>query len=172
MINRLTLAVTIALLSVHAIAENTSEVQTVIGPRNLDLYYGAEALKDGNGDEGVRLTLQGLKTAQGAREVQMAHANLCVGYLLRNQPLTALQHCNWVLERDDRHWRSYSNRALVYLRLDRFEDAQADISKGEELNPNSKSIKEVKGLYLDEVEPVSERILIDERRQEPDAAAR
>ena len=42
-----------------------------------------------------------------------------------------------------------------------------DIIRGQELRPNSETLKEVKGLYLDEVEPVDEKITIDDRRNEP-----
>jgi tetratricopeptide (TPR) repeat protein len=84
-----------------------------------------------------------------------------------NQLETALEHCNWVLERDPYHWRSYNNRALVYLRLERFEESEADIRSGQELNPRSEKLKEVKGIYLDTVEPVEERITIDDRRKKP-----
>jgi hypothetical protein len=83
------------------------------------------------------------------------------------QAETALVHCDWVLERDEFHWRTYNNRALVYLTLDRYEESEMDIIRGQELRPNSETLKEVKGLYLDEVEPVDEKITIDDRRNEP-----
>jgi len=86
---------------------------------------------------------------------------------LLGQAETALEHCDWVLERDPNHWRTYNNRAIVYLRLERFEESEADIRKGQELNPRSEKLKEVKGMYLDKVEPVDEKITIDDRRNQP-----
>jgi len=121
----------------------------------------------GNPEEGVSLTLRGLEVAHGLREKKIAHANLCAGFLLLGQAETALVHCDWVLERDPNHWRSYNNRALVYLRLQRFDESEADIRKGQELNPRSEKLKEVKGMYLDEVQPVDEEITIDDRRNKP-----
>lgn len=140
------------------------EAKTVLGPSNIYLYDGANALMAGHGEEGVRLTSQGLETAQGARERKAGHANLCAGFLMINQPEEALVHCNWVLERDSLHWRTYNNRALVYMRLKRFDESEEDIRKGQELRPNSKTLKIVKGMYLDETEPVTPKIEIDERR--------
>ena len=138
--------------------------KTVLGPRNIYLYDGANTLMSGDGEEGVRLTLLGLKSAHGQRERTAAHANLCAGFLMLEQYETALVHCDWVLERHKNHWRSYNNRALVYLFLEKYEESEADIRRGQELNPRSESLKEVRGMYLDEVAPVTEEILIDERR--------
>jgi tetratricopeptide (TPR) repeat protein len=162
----LLLAMTVV-AAVQAYADESAESKTVIGPRNVYLYDGAKALLASDAIDGVPLTLKGLQLAHGQREQKIAHSNLCAGFLMLNQPETALEHCDWVLERDPNHWRSYNNRALVYLKLERFEESQADIRKGQELNPGSEKLKEVKGIYLDTVEPVDEKIIIDERRKQP-----
>lgn len=155
-------------VSLPALAE---EPKTVLGPRNIYLHDGANALIAGDGEEGVRLTLRGLELAHGQREEKTGHANLCAGYLMVNQPEKALPHCDWVLQRDAWHWRTYNNRALVYLRLGRFDESEEDIRKGQTLRPNSKTLKIVKGMYLDETQPVTPHVEIDERRsasQTPD----
>jgi len=164
--NLILLAITI-FAAVQVYADDEAESKTVIGPRNIYLYDGANALMAGNAKDGVPLTLKGLEFAHGPREKKIAHSNLCAGFLLLGQAETALEHCNWVLERDPDHWRTYNNRAIVYLRLERFEDSAADISRGQELNPRSEKLREVKGMYLDEVEPVDEEITIDDRRKQP-----
>jgi len=151
----------------QAYAEEDAGSKTVIGPTNIYLYDGANALLANDAIEGVPLTLKGLEFAHGFREEKVAHANLCAGFMMLNQPETALEHCNWVLERDPYHWRSYNNRALVYLSLERFEESEADIKRGQELNPRSEKLKEVKGMYLDTVEPVDQKITIDDRRKKP-----
>ena len=163
---RMALAVLLLAAAGPALPE---ESKTVLGPSNIYLYDGANALRAGDGAEGVRLTLLGLSSAQGMREEKIAHANLCAGYLLVDQPEKALQHCNWVLDRDDAHWRTYNNRALVYLHLERFEESEADIRRGQELRPKSTNLKIVKGMLLDETNPVTTRIEADDRR---DAAER
>jgi tetratricopeptide (TPR) repeat protein len=160
----------LAAAQVHADIEPKSK--TVIGPSNIYLYDGATALQAGDAVKGVPLTLKGLEMAQGRREEKIGHANLCAGFLLLGQPKTALVHCDWVLERDPYHWRTYNNRAIAYLRLERFEESEADIKKGQELNPRSEKLKQVKGMYLDEVRPVDEKITIDDRRNEPQSPVR
>lgn len=156
----------ILLASMQALA--IEEAKTILGPRNLHLYDGAQALMAGDGEEGVRLTLLGLEAAQGAREIKAAHGNLCAGYVMIDQPEQALEYCDWVLERDPRHWKSYNNRALAYMKLGRMEEAEADIRKGQEINPNSRTLKIVMGMYRDKTEPVMPHIEIDERRDPPD----
>jgi len=153
--------------TVQVFADEIAESKTVIGPRNVYLQDGAERLLANDAVEGVALTQKGLGLAHGFREIKVAHSNLCAGYVMLNQPETALVHCNWVLERYPTHWRSYNNRALVYLKLERFDESEADIKKGQELNPRSEKLKEVKGIYLDTVEPVDEKIIIDDRRKRP-----
>ncbi len=138
--------------------------RTIIGPRNPPLAEGAEALNAGDAEEGVRLSLRGLEMAQGNRERKSAHSNLCAGYLLMDKPLTALGHCDAAIAIDPDFWRAYNNRALVYLRLDRFEESEADIAKGQALRPSSVKLKETRGLLLDETDPVVESIEVDERR--------
>ena len=161
-------ALLLMVLTSSAVAD---AVKTVIGPSNLFLADGAQALLLNRGEEGVELTLQGLKTANGSAEFKMAHSNLCAGYLLIDKPLDALRHCNEVLAKDPNHWRTYNNRALVYMRLERYDDADADIRKGQSLRPGSKKLKIVKGMYLDETQPVRETIELDERRETADTAA-
>jgi len=151
-------------LLASAPASSNEEAKTVIGPENIFLADGADALIAGNGEEGVRLTLIGLKRADGARQEKIGHSNLCAGYLLLNQLEVALEHCNWVLELDPMHWRTYNNRALVYMRLERFDEAEEDIQKGQTIRPGSRNLKSVKGMYLDETQPVTPNIEVDERR--------
>ena len=147
-------------------AQDTAK--TVIGPRNVYLADGADALLAGDGEQGVRLTLLGLDFAHGARETKFAHSNLCAGYVMLEKPTTALEHCNWVIERDPNYWRAYNNRAIAYLQLGRYEESEADIATGQALQPGSRKLKTVKGMLLDETHPVTEQVEIDERRSSMD----
>lgn len=141
---------------------------TVIGVRNPALADGAAALKNRDAERGVELTLLGLEKAQGRRERNVALANLCAGYLLLDQLETALGYCDQALEGNDRNWRGYSNRALVYMRMGRFDEAAADVESGQALAPNASSLKAVKGMLLDETQPVTPTIVIDDRRDPDD----
>jgi tetratricopeptide (TPR) repeat protein len=155
------------LLAAPAQAQGTQSgatAKTVVGPANADLADGAAALRAGDAEEGVRLTRRGLAAAGSRRDRVAGYSNLCAGLLMLERFEEALQACNRALELDDSHWRSYSNRALVYLKQQRYPEAERDISKGEELNPNARTLKIIRGMYRDAVDPVSPSIIIDDRR--------
>ena len=76
----------------------------------------------------------------------------------------SLGYCDAAIEVNNRNWRAYNNRALVYMELDRYEEAEADVIRGQQLAPSAKSLKVVKGMLLDETHPVSPNIIIDDRR--------
>ena len=149
------------------IAAASEDSRTVIGPSNQNLYDGANALIAGDAEEGVRLTLLGLNMATSDRERHIAFANLCAGYILLDQLDTALDYCNRVLAKNDRHWRGYNNRALIYIKQKRYLEAEQDILKVQELNPNARTLKSVRAMLLDETDPVSPNIVIDDRRYPP-----
>lgn len=150
-------------------AERTSDGPvTVIGPRNPDLKYGAEALLAGEAERGVELTLKGLEVAHGAREEEAALSNLCAGYIMLQKYGEALKYCDLLLARNDRNWRGYNNRAIVYINTEQYEKAHADLSKGEEINPNARTLRIARAMYLDAVEPVSAEVEIDDRQRAPD----
>lgn len=161
----------LALLGIVAVAPATgqedSEPRTVIGPSNIDLADGATALRSGNAEDGVRLTRSGLRSAANNRERVAGYSNLCAGLVMLDQLDEALDACNQALIINDQHWRSYSNRALIYVKLKRFADAERDIADGEAINPNARTLKIVKAMLLDETDPVAPSITIDDRRQVP-----
>lgn len=145
------------------------ESRTVIGPANLPLRDGAEALLMGDAEEGVRLTLQGLAQAGGMKERHTAWSNLCAGYVMLGDLQTGLDFCDRVIAETDRNWRAYSNRALIYVRMQRFDDADADLESAEAISPNARTVKAVRAMWRDAVEPVAPSVVIDDRRQQPDA---
>lgn len=149
-------------------AEPDSTSRTVVGPRNPDLTNGAHALLAGDIEEGVRLTESGLKLALGRRERRAGLQNLCAGYVLLKQYDKALDICNTAVAENENSWRAYNNRALLFVRLKRYEDAETDLAKGELLAPDRAKLKEVRGMLLDETSPVSPSIVIDDRRSTGD----
>lgn len=155
----------LCLIAGNALAQ---ENKTVLGATNPALQDGANALKAGDAQEGVRLTLLGLQQASSSRERQTAKSNLCAGYALLEQYAEALSYCDEVLAVNDKYWRAHSNRALVYIKLQRFPEAEQDLLKGEAIKPNSRTLQAVRKMYLDATNPVSPNIIIDDRRRRTD----
>lgn len=141
----------------------TNSVMT-IGQRNPALYDGAQALLAGNDEQGVMLTLEGLKLAQGAREEEAALSNLCAGYIRLRQLDTAMKYCDTLLERNPNHWRGYNNRAVIYLELKEYEKADQDLKRAESLNPEARTVKVARAIYMDAVYPVAPAVEIDDRQ--------
>lgn len=155
----------VACLCVAPAAALAQASKTVLGPTNPDLYYGAEALLAGDGEEGVRLTLLGVKRAGNARDRRTGLSNLCAGYIMLEQYDTALSYCDEVIAENDAYWRALSNRALAYLKLGRLEEAERDLDLAEAISPSSRTVKIVRSMLLDATDPVAPLIVIDDRRQ-------
>lgn len=156
-----------ALLCLTTPDAEAQESRTVIGPTNPPLQDGAEALLAGDAAEGVRLTLQGLAQAGSMKERHTAWSNLCAGYVMLGDLQTGLEFCDRVIAETDLNWRAYSNRALIYIRMQRFDDADADLEKAEAISPNARTLRAVRAMWLDAVEPVAPSIVIDDRRRTP-----
>ncbi len=138
--------------------------KTVLGPRNPALADGAQALLAGNIEQGIRLTKRGLEVAQGQRELQAGLSNMCAGYVLLGEYETALDFCNQALDVNELNWRALCNRALIYINLERYAEAEVDLVLGEEIAPGARALKEVRGIYMDATAPVAPSIVIDDRR--------
>jgi tetratricopeptide (TPR) repeat protein len=147
-----------------AAAAGAQDNKTVLGPRNTALQEGANALRAGAAEEGIRLTLIGLSQAHNAKERQTAQSNLCAGYALLGQYERGLSYCDAALADNDRNWRALSNRALIYIKLRRYAEADADLLVGEAISPGSNTIKAVRRMYLDATNPVAPSVVIDDRR--------
>lgn len=145
---------------------------TTIGPRNVPLYDGAQALLANDAEEGVRLTHIGLQQATGRREEEAALSNLCAGYIRLEKYDEAIKYCNELLERNDKSWRGYNNRAVIYIQTEQYELADKDLKKGEELNPGARTLKLARAMYRDAVDPVAPQIEIDDRQGDKDEEPR
>ena len=137
---------------------------TVIGPRNVPLYEGAQALLAGDNETGIKLTMEGLEIAVGRREEEAALSNLCAGYVKQGNYEEALKYCNILLTRNDKNWRGYNNRAVVYIMQKQWERANQDLLKGEALNPGARTLKMARAMYMDAVHPVRPEVEIDDRK--------
>jgi len=120
-------------------AESTSKF--VIGVSNELLAAGSTALEQGRAEEGIRLTLEGLKVAADFRDIAAGHANLCGGYAMLKQWEQALFECNLSIEIDDGNWRAFNNRSAVFTATGFYDRAIADVLAGLKLAPESETLK-------------------------------
>ncbi|MEP7246991.1 MAG: tetratricopeptide repeat protein [Gammaproteobacteria bacterium] len=115
---------------------------TVMGPSNPQLSDGATALDAGNAEEGIRLTLDGLKTPTEPHDKAAGYSNLCAGYAMLKQWDEALESCNTSIALDKNNWRTFNNRAAAHAGKGQYELAVADIRAGLDIAPNSRTLLE------------------------------
>lgn len=112
----------------------------VLGAGNQSFADGSRALEQGRVEDGIRLTLAGMKDATDPFETAIAHSNLCGGYALLRQWAEALDHCNAAIKLDPGNWHSFNNRAAVYAGRGQYALALADLRSGLELAPRSSTL--------------------------------
>jgi tetratricopeptide (TPR) repeat protein len=125
-----------------AILAAEPESTTVIGV-NEDLAAGARALQMKDYEEGIRLTIEGLKFESERRNRVSALSNICAGYTALRQYVAALENCDEAIDLDDRNWHAFNNRALAYLGQGNIKAARRDLEAGLALNPDSRKLLEV-----------------------------
>ncbi|MGH8139343.1 MAG: hypothetical protein ACREVV_14310 [Steroidobacteraceae bacterium] len=125
-----------------ACADERDGSRTVLGTSNTLLADGASALQAGRAEEGVRLTLEGLKVADNLSDSAAGHSNACAGYALLKQWDAALVQCNAALDLDRSNWRIYNNRAAIYVAKGLYELAMSDLNAGLRLAPRSATLLE------------------------------
>jgi Flp pilus assembly protein TadD len=167
-IQRFSRVLVVAGLCLLCLSATAQQNATVLGPRNPDLHAGANALLAGDAEEGVRLTLLGLKYEANSRDHTTGLSNLCAGYIMLGQLEEGLKYCDEVLQKNDQYWRAYSNRAYIYLQLGRLDEAEQDLQKAEALAKSSRTVKTVRSMLLDKTDPVAPEIVIDDRRNPVD----
>ncbi len=69
------------------------------------------------------------------RDQAAGHSNVCAGYAALKRWEEALLHCNQALELDRTNWRTYNNRAAVFVGLKHFDLAMTDVNAGLALAP-------------------------------------
>ena len=127
-----------------ALAQN-SRSQSVFGA-DPNLSDGALALRLGDFEEGIRLTLAGLRSPAGkahsARTRSSAHNNLCAGYVLAGRFQDALENCDEAIRLKKNNWQAYSNRAVLHALTGRLKRAAEDIGQAKRINPDARRLIE------------------------------
>jgi tetratricopeptide (TPR) repeat protein len=121
--------------------------RTVIGVSNSLLAAGAEAIRYGRYDDGIRLTLMGLErpgTSDTNRSAGLS--NLCAAHAAKNEPDIAIDYCNQSLEINDQNWRALSNRSYSYWLKDMYAEATVDLEAATALNPRARQIAQIRGM--------------------------
>ena len=60
--------------------------------------------------------------------------------------------------------RTFNSKALIFIYTKQYKKAEQELIKGEALNPDARSMKIARALYLDATNPVAPEIEIDDRK--------
>jgi tetratricopeptide (TPR) repeat protein len=131
---------------VSELTQEQPDSRTVLGIENEYLSTGAEALRVGQYDEGIRLTTLGLERPTSPRDRSAALSNLCAAHAAKRQPDIAIDYCNQSLAINDANWRAYSNRAFAYYLKKMFDEADSDLDIALTLNPNARQMPQIRGM--------------------------
>ena len=132
-----------------ALADEAPVSNIVIGGANEHLIAAADALRAGDAEEAIRLSLLGLAEIVPERDRAGGLGNLCGAYMLADEPELAIARCSEAIELWPR-WQSYHNRALAYMRTHRLDLAARDIEAGFALHPDSLLLRRARA-SLDEL---------------------
>jgi tetratricopeptide (TPR) repeat protein len=119
----------------------------VLGERTPLLAAGADAIRAGRYDDGIRLTIDGLETETASPLLRAAAlANICAAHAARNDPDNAIGYCDQALAIDARNWRAYSNRSYAYWLKGMYAEAAADLDSAAAIAPGAPQIAQIRGL--------------------------
>ncbi len=126
-------------------AGDRAESRTVLGSNDL-LAQGAEEIRTGQYDEGIRHTSQGLVLATSVNERAAALSNLCAAYAAKGKADQAIEYCTQSLALRDNNWRAYSNRSYAYYLKGQYGRAHEDLEIAASINPDGRPIETIRGM--------------------------
>ena len=141
-----------------------ADSRTIIGSGNEYLVAGANAIRAGDYDNGIRLTQRGLDDyLPSPKDRAAALCNLCAAFTGVREPETALEYCNESLSLNTRNWRTYSNRAAAYTIMGKYSEAVFDLDSAAALNPNAKAVLKLREI-INELS-LEARVIMEDHQQ-------
>jgi tetratricopeptide (TPR) repeat protein len=139
------LAIGLVASAAAAQVEDRAQNRTVIG-MNEFLAAGAEEIRVGKYDEGIRLTNLGLMEAPSVAERAAALSNLCAAYAAKGKPDEAIDYCTQSIALKDHNWRAYSNRSYAFYLKGQYKKAHEDLEIAASINPEARQIAKIRGM--------------------------
>jgi tetratricopeptide (TPR) repeat protein len=131
---------------VDRLSDRHPDNRTVLGGGDEYLMAGADAIRAGRYEDGIRLTSIGLERAPRAIDRAAALSNLCAAHAAKGEADRAIAYCSESLTFNDRNWRAYSNRSYAYYLKGMFSEATFDLDAAAAINPSAKQVLQIKGM--------------------------
>lgn len=124
---------------------NGSGQRVTVGA-NEYLAAGADAIRAGDYDDGIRLTSEGLKHAQSLHNRAAGLANLCAAFASKHEADRAIDYCSRSLDIEPGNWKAYSIRSYAYFLKGMYVEATVDNDAAAAISPNAAHVKMVRGM--------------------------
>lgn len=148
---------------IRDLENKTSDTRSVFGSINELLVAGADAIRFGRYQEGVRLTLLGLERRDTSdRNRAAALSNLCAAFAAMNSPNEAIDYCTQSLEISELNWQAWSNRSYAYWLKAQYDLAAEDLNRAMAINDNARQLGQIRGM-LNEA-GLQPRIIMEDRQ--------
>jgi len=132
---------------IRNLENKTPDTRSVFGPQNELLYAGAEAIRFGRYEEGIRLTLLGLdRKGNSDRNRAAGLSNLCAAYAAQNAPNEAIRYCTESLEISELNWQAWSNRSYAYWLKAMYDEAASDLERAMAINDQARQLSQIRGM--------------------------
>jgi tetratricopeptide (TPR) repeat protein len=128
------------------ITQEQPDSRTVLGAGNEYLSAGAEMIRAGQYDDGIRLTTMGLERPASQHDRAAGLSNLCAAHAAKGEPDLAIDYCTQSIAISPYSWRAYSNRAYAHLLKGQLSEASADLATAAEHNPEARQIGQIRGM--------------------------
>lgn len=148
--------------SAAAQTEPTADSRTVIGGGNEYLSAAADAIRAGQYDDGIRLTMIGLERGPTLNDKAAALSNLCAAHAAKGDADLAIQHCTESLALNERNWRAYSNRSYAYYLKGNYTQARSDVDAAAAISPNARQVLQIQGMINERV--LRPSVIMEEHR--------
>ena len=139
------LAILLVASAAAAQVADRAQNRTVLGGNEF-LSAGAEQIRVGQYDEGIRLTNLGLLEAPSIGERAAALSNLCAAYAAKGKPDQAIEYCTQSIAIKQHNWRAYSNRSYALYLKGQYKKAHEDLEIAASINPEARQIAKIRGM--------------------------
>jgi tetratricopeptide (TPR) repeat protein len=139
-------ALCLAASSAAAQPEQPADSRTVIGGGNEYLAAGADAIRAGLYDDGIRLTMLGLERPSSVNDKAAALSNLCAAHAAKGEADLAIKHCTDSLAINDHNWRAFSNRSYAFYLKGMYVQASVDLDSAAAISPNARQVEQIRGM--------------------------
>ena len=127
-------------------SQTIPDSRTVLGGGNELLAAGAELIRAGQYEDGIRLTTLGLDRSPSIPDKAAALSNLCAAHAAKGDPDLAITFCTESISINEKNWRAYSNRAYAHYLKRQFDQADSDLDVALTLNPNARQMPQIRGM--------------------------